>query len=533
MVAITMKIFVYGPPGSGKSSTGRCLSENLALPFYDLDREIEATQTRSIPEIFAGPGEGAFRSAEKNELNRFIDSPEGFVLALGAGALLDEDSHRKARAAGKVICLVALPEVLLERLQAEADRRPLLSGDVTSRLDALLLSRAEHYASFPVQVDTSHLSPQAAAWQAQVKAGVFYVHGMGRPYPVLVLQEEPEAVGSMLTRSNLEGPIAMVSDQNVAGQYEELFLSALRQAGYSCHSIVLPPGESSKTLATVAHLWDAFLEAGLDRKSSVLALGGGVITDLAGFAAAAYLRGVRWAAVPTTLLGMVDASLGGKTGIDLPRGKNLAGAFHAPELVLSFPKLLAPLPEAEIRNGLAEVVKHGLIADPDLFRECALGWDALVSRASSSDWANLVSRAVAVKIRILCEDPYEQGRRAVLNFGHTFGHAIEQASGYRLRHGEAVAIGMVVEARMGEKLGITRTGVAEAIGEALEGLGLPARIPSGLDPAVIRRSLRVDKKNQSGKARLSLPVQIGDVQFGYEIEEEKLWSLFWSCMDRI
>ena len=527
-----MKIFMYGPPGSGKSVTGRCLAENLALPFYDLDREIEAQTGNLIPDIFTRQGEAAFRAAERKELARFLEGNENFVLSLGAGALLEGESRKNAQAAGKVICLAASPETLLERLQAEAGRRPLLAGDIPGRLDKLLATRSSHYASFPFQVDTSRLSPDEVAWKIQVQGGFFHITGMGSAYSVRVLQEELEALGDLLLRNGLNGPLALITDQNVADHYEQAIITSLRRAGYSCHSIVLPPGEASKNLSTVSHLWEAFLDARLDRKSTVLAVGGGVITDLAGFAAATYLRGIRWVAVPTTLLGMVDASLGGKTGIDLQQGKNLAGAFHAPSLVTAFPVSLATLPEAELRNGLAEVVKHGVIADPELFYDCARGWDALMLNASPAIWAALVSRAVAVKVRILLEDPYERGRRAVLNFGHTVGHALEQASGYRLRHGEAVAIGMVVESQMAEVLGIAQAGLPDAISIVLDGLGLPVSIPTDLDLQVIRSSLKVDKKNLSGKARLALPVRIGQAQEGIEIEEDKLWSLFWSCMDQ-
>jgi shikimate kinase / 3-dehydroquinate synthase len=526
-----IKLFLYGPPGSGKSAAGHILAENLALPFYDLDREIEAITQSSILEIFTTRGEAAFRAIEREELQRFLDLPDDFVLSLGAGALLDQENRRSAEASGTVVCLNAAPQVLRERLAAEAARRPLLSGDLSVRLESLLSARCAHYASFPARVDTSQLTCEETAWQSQVRAGCFRIQGMGTPYTVLVSQKEVNSLGRFLTCFGKNNPIAMVSDRNVASHYEEVLLSSLGRSGFSCHSIVLPPGESTKHLATVAHMWEAFLDAGLDRKSTVLAVGGGVVTDLAGFAAATYLRGIGWGAVPSTLLGMVDASLGGKTGIDLPRGKNLAGAFHAPGFVLVFPALLGTLPEAEVRNGMAEVIKHGIIGDAALFEECAQGRKALGPGTSSPEWGDMISRAVAVKVRILLQDPYERGSRAILNFGHTVGHALEQASGYRLRHGEAVAIGMAVEAQMGENLGLTEPGLAAVIGQALNEAGLPTLIPSWLDPAAIRRSLRVDKKNQSGKARLSLPMRIGHVQEGIEIEEEKLWTLFWSCMD--
>jgi 3-dehydroquinate synthase len=418
-------------------------------------------------------------------------------------------------------------------LEAEGPRRPLLAGDAVEKLAGLLRTRADHYASFPARVDTDGLSPEEAAWQTQVQVGRFRVEGMGEGYDVLVLPEKLETAGSRLRGTDLEGPVALVSDENVAGCYAERVMNSLRQADIECRPVILSAGEGSKNVRSLSRLWGAFVNARLDRKSTVLALGGGVVTDLAGFAAATYLRGIAWAAVPTSLLGMTDASLGGKTGIDLEQGKNLAGAFHAPSLVLAYPQVLASLPEVELRNGLAEVVKAGLIGDARLFEECAQGWDALISQPMEGEaWTHLVSQAVAVKVRILREDPYEQGRRAVLNLGHTLGHAIEQASGYSLRHGEAVSIGLAIEARVGEALGVTQSGLSSRIGQVLTGLGLPVRIPAGVDPEVIQRSLGMDKKRRRDRIRLPLPVRVGQAIEGFEIEEEKLWQLYWSCMDR-
>jgi 3-dehydroquinate synthetase len=249
----------------------------------------------------------------------------------------------------------------------------------------------------------------------------------------------------------------------------------------------------------------------------VVTLGGGVVSDLAGFAAATYLRGIRWMALPTSLLAMVDAALGGKTGADLPDGKNLIGAFHPPRLILADPRALETLPEVERVNGMAEALKHGVIADPRLFEICAGGWDAV--RAS---WDELLRRAIAVKVAIVREDPTEQGRRAALNLGHSIGHAIETASAYRLRHGEAVAIGMVAEARLAERIGLAGPGLAAQIAAALSGLGLPIRAPDDLDRAATERAFLVDKKRLDGKVRFALPAAIGDVRVGVQVERTDL-----------
>jgi 3-dehydroquinate synthase len=254
-------------------------------------------------------------------------------------------------------------------------------------------------------------------------------------------------------------------------------------------------------------LWKSFLENGLDRKSTVVALGGGVIGDLAGFAASTYMRGINWVAVPTTLLSMVDASLGGKTGFDLPEGKNLIGSFHPPKLVLADPRLLQTLPEGEFRSGMAEVVKHGIISDPKLFASCSRGLDWV-----KANLEEIVKRAMAVKIKVIEEDPYEKGIRAALNLGHTVGHAVELVSKFKLRHGEAVAIGMVAEAKYAARAGLAGAGLVEAVAETLSALGLPIHIPKELPREEIIRAMRVDKKKDSRVIRFALPVEIGRVE---------------------
>jgi len=238
-----------------------------------------------------------------------------------------------------------------------------------------------------------------------------------------------------------------------------------------------------------------------------------VVGDMAGFAAATFMRGCNWAVMPTTLLSMVDASIGGKTGFDLPAGKNLVGAFHPPRLVLADPEVLSTLPERELRAGLAEVVKHGVIADPELFDLCMGGWDAVISRLPE-----IVRRGIGVKVKIIEEDPYEKGFRAALNLGHTIGHAVELVSEFDLLHGEAVSIGMVAEARLAERLTVADQGTSEAIAEALSRLGLPIEIPETLACEKLIHSMKVDKKKSAGIVRFALPVRIGEVRVGVEME---------------
>ena len=508
---IPEQIFIYGPPGSGKSAVATSLGEGLALPPYDLDREIESQVQASIAEIFQQEGEAGFRRRERQALSQLLDSGRG-VFALGGGALLDDENRRLVENAGPLVCLDAPTPVLLERLRASAGERPLLKDDLPARLEELVKRRAAHYASFPLQVVTADKTPDEVAWEIQVGLGRFHVSSMGAGYDVLIQKGSLESLGEALVRRGLNGAVALVCDENVAGLYCERTLAALSEAGLGTKLVSIPAGEEHKTMQTVQVLWDAFLEAGLERGSTVLALGGGVTGDLAGFAAATFLRGINWVAAPTSLLAMVDASIGGKTGADLPGGKNLVGAFHPPRLVLADPETLSTLPEAELRSGLAEVVKAGVIADPALFAACGRGWDVVMISLE-----NIVRRAAAVKIGTIQEDPYEKGRRAALNLGHTFGHALEAASGFQLRHGEAVSIGMVAAARLSERLGLAAGGLAEEIAETLRCLGLPVQPPSNLSWEAVHPWMGVDKKRRGGSLRFVLPERIGQVQVGVEV----------------
>lgn len=522
-------IYLYGPSGSGKSTIGKLLAGQLGLTYYDLDELIVDNAGMDIPQIFALEGEAGFRQREYDLMDR-VAQGGAMVIALGGGALLDESSRALAQASGQVVCLSADLETLAQRLAQDANQRPLLASSSTNDQDsqavrktsldelrtslrALLERRAAHYASFSIQVDTSQQSPEQAAWEIQVRLGRFYITGMGKGYMALAAPGALQVLPAWMAELGLSGPLALVSDSHVAPLYGERLLVILQSAGYAARLIHFPAGEVHKTIATVEDLWLAFLESGLERSSTVLALGGGVVGDLAGFAAATYLRGVPWVCLPTTLLSMVDASLGGKTGADLPQGKNLVGAFHPPSLVLADSQTLGTLPERELRNGLAEVVKHGVIGDPRLFELCEQGWQAVHANLDE-----IVRRAMAVKIRVICSDPYEQGQRAALNLGHTLGHAIEMASDFQLQHGEAVAIGMVAAASYAERIGLAHAGLAGRLRKVLTNLGLPVDIPPNLETQRLVSGMGVDKKRKGGKVRLALPRQVGDVQVGIPLE---------------
>jgi 3-dehydroquinate synthase len=494
-------IFLYGPVGAGKSTVGKILACNLNLPFVDLDHAIEAGAGTTIFQLMEQQGEEACRDLETTVLKQIINSNES-VIALGGGALLRQENRALAENNGRVVFLAAEIDTLLRRLGSDANQRPLLAGDLHEKLTGLLARRKEHYDSFPVRLDADQ-APEELAWQIQVVLGRFHLQAMGE-YDAVIENVEP--LGDLLNERGLQSPM-VVTDENVAALHAERILANLRIAGFHPALVTVPAGETYKTLDTVQQLWHGFLENGLDRKSTVIALGGGVIGDMAGFAASTYMRGIRWVCLPTTLLSMVDASLGGKTGFDLPEGKNLIGAFHPPKLVLADPRMLQTLPEAELVSGLAEVVKHGIISDPGLFACCARGLESV-----KENLEHIVKRAMAVKIRVIEEDPYEKGFRAALNLGHTVGHAVELASRFQLRHGEAVAIGMVAEAKLAERLGVASKGLSDTISEVLLTLGLPVQIPNELARGEILRAMKMDKKKNASAIRFALPAEIGRVE---------------------
>ena len=512
-------IFLYGAPGTGKSTIGGELARELELTFADLDEIIEAKVGKTIPKIFELEGEGGFRLIEKEILQDQIADGVG-VISLGGGALLDFENRTLVENRGEVICLYATEETLLERLHFDSNMRPLLKKEPRQHLKELLEERRVHYDSFPLRLDTTGKSTEMLVWEIQYLLGMFRVKGMGGGYDVKVKNSGIEQLGNEMGMRQLDGPVALVSDRNVASFYAGRVKSVLEKAGYEVHTIIHPAGEENKTIRTIDKLWEGFLAAGLDRNSTVVALGGGVVGDLAGFAAATYKRGIKWVVVPTTLLAMCDASLGGKTGVDVPQGKNLIGAFHSPNLVYVDPMVLATLPLIEQRNGMAEIIKHGIIGDPDLFNNCRWGWDWI-----KESWRDIIVRAMAVKIKIIQNDPFENGERAVLNLGHTLGHAIETVTNYRIKHGEAVSIGMVLAALLAEKMGIAEPGLSSLIQTTLERFGLPISMPDDIDLVKLLKVISQDKKRVGGTLRVVLPVRIGEVRWGVEIKADEFFKI--------
>ena len=326
---------------------------------------------------------------------------------------------------------------------------------------------------------------------------------------ILVEQGLVDRLPSLLAERVGAPAYAVVADERVADLYGRRIRDGLQEAGTPTELLTFPPGEASKTTTRWSELVEGFGEMGLGRDGCVVGVGGGVTTDLAGFAAATYARGVRYVPVPTSLLGMIDAALGGKTAVDLRAGKNLAGAFHHPALVAMDPAVLDTLPDEEFRTGLAEAVKHGAIADAGYFEFLAESARAILNRSPNA-LARLITGSIRIKAGVVGRDAAESGERAILNFGHTVGHGVERATAYSIHHGQAVAIGMVVEARLGERIGVTEEGTADRIESALRALELPVAVPPHVDTAAVLESARSDKKAREGRVRYALIARIGE-----------------------
>ena len=484
-------LFLYGPPASGKSTLGAILASRSNMPFTDLDAEVASAAGRDIPGIFAAEGEQGFRRRELEALSA-LSGAAPRVVALGGGALLSDEAARAARGMGTVVALDVPADVLRERAAKARGSRPLASD--TAALDALLAKRAPHYAQFP---------------RASRLSGYFAVEARGETSRMFVGRGMLASAANWLRAIGCSGRVLVVSDTNAGPLYAEKFRDALNAGGFTAELFVFKAGEASKTLETVAAIWNACLKAGLTRRDTVVSIGGGVAGDLSGFAAATWMRGIRWVNVPTTLLAMVDSSFGGKTGCDLPAGKNLVGAFHQPELVLADADVLSTLPQREFRNGMAESIKHSII-DPAAFKGVAFPESA---GADASALADFAAAAVSVKARIVNADPFERsGERAKLNLGHTVGHAVEILTDFRTSHGEAVAIGIVEEARIAERRGLAAAGFGDSIAALFSNAGLPVSLPDGISFDDLVPVMAHDKKNSDGEIRYALPFAMGDVR---------------------
>jgi shikimate kinase / 3-dehydroquinate synthase len=506
-----MNLVLYGPPGSGKTTVGRIAARQLGREFVDGDIWIEARWGRPVGDYFSA-GEAPLFRAREAEAYRTLAAQDGLVVAPGGGALLNPHLRATLESSAVLVCLTASFDALVGRLERGSTARPLLAGDLRGKLAALLGEREPLYRSFPVQVATDTLTPGHVAAEviARFEAASHYTRFELGPTSALYGAGLFADLPRLLAERGLRAPFVIIADDAVAALHGDRVRRSL-----DAPLITFPTGEGHKNLATVQALYGQCVQAGLERGGSIVVLGGGVAGDMAGFVAATYMRGVAWANLPTSLLALADAGLGGKVGVDLPEGKNLVGAFHPPALVVGDFDVLQTLPEVERRCGLAEIIKAGLIRDAALFEGLAVG---------SLPLETAIVRAAAVKVGVVNADPYERGERASLNLGHTIGHGVEAASGYRLRHGEAVAIGMVAESRLAERLGLAEAGLAERVAASLRRVGLPERAP-GMAPAVVRAAMSSDKKKVGGRLKFALPRCPGEVVWGVEADEPNLMAV--------
>lgn len=491
-------VVLTGFMGVGKSTVGRIIADRYGLPFVDTDEEIARLAGASIPVLFETMGESGFRRLEFEALAGLM-SGEGRVIATGGGALVNPENLALLGSARPVLCLTCPVEELGRRLNDRAGR-PLL----TDTWPALLESRRDAYADFE-QVDTGERTPVEVAddiasrlqldelgdleFQPHESSVIHFGRGLATRPAAWYAFESAAATALLVTDSR-------VASLGIADRVAE----ALRGLGVPVHCVTLPEGEATKSLQSLERLYGECLAAGLDRQGLVVGVGGGMIGDLAGMLAATFMRGVQLALVPTTLLAQVDASIGGKVGVDACGTKNLAGAFHPAGHVVIDPDFLATLPRERLADGLAEVVKIAMMRSRPLLDRL----EALEQPEDILRYPEVVRRAAAEKIAVVASDPFEKGERALLNFGHTVGHGIEAASGYRVSHGQAVAAGMIAEAGIGEGIGETSAGIRAQLVSLAERFHLPISIPE-VDASAAFDAMLSDKKRRGGVLHMAVP----------------------------
>ena len=550
------RVVLIGFSATGKSVLAPYIAHRLGWSAVDLDVEIERVAGRTIPQIFEAEGETGFRARE-HEAVREAASRDGVVIATGGGVWLNAENRALLADGGFVVALEARSATILARYaeteQGATEVRPMLSGaDPRRRVETLKAARQPFYALSDLTVHTDEIeigeavdeivnavqrrSAGALASDARLRemrngpgieppavldygpdVGCIVDAGSAR-YPVYCAWGLLERSGDVLERLGLNGRVFLIADQSIIESHGATALKSLAASGRSVESYAVPSGEASKSLASLDALYGWLSSHRAERRDIIFALGGGVTTDLAGTVAATYLRGMPLVHAPTTVLGMVDAAIGGKVAIDLPSGKNLVGAFYQPRAVLADAATLATLPPRELRSGFAEVIKHGFIRDGamlDLLDESA---DALLDPAAGlSDESrrrllvDVITRNQAIKAAVVSADERESDIRAILNYGHTLGHAIEAVTGYSaVLHGEAVAMGMVAVAEMGCALGLIDEALVSRHRRLIERFGLPTQSPPGLGRAEIVEAMSRDKKVVGGKQRWVLLESVGN-----------------------
>ncbi len=521
-------IFLVGLMGAGKTTIGRLLARKLNRRFVDADHEIEARTGATIPWIFEIEGEACFRRREADVI-RDLSAQRGLVLATGGGAVLNPASRALLAERGTVIYLRASIGSILQRTANDKNRPLLQTADPRGKLEQLWAERDPLYREIAdLVIDTGRPNVQSMV-QTILDQLAAQEHARARKHARTAMNEQPYITlnvdlgersypivigpGLLDDRALLERHIgghkvAIVTNTTVAPLYLDKVAGHLRAAGRDVLEIILPDGEEHKNWQSLNLVYDALLKNKCDRKTTLVALGGGVIGDLTGFAASSYMRGVPFVQIPTTLLAQVDSSVGGKTGINHPLGKNMIGAFYQPRAVIADTATLDTLPARELSAGLAEVIKHGAILDVDFFDWIEANIEPLIARERHAI-GYAIARSCEIKSDVVRKDEREGGLRAVLNFGHTFGHAIENGLGYGVwLHGEAVGCGMVMAADLSARLGLIEPAGVERVRALVRAAGLPAVAPD-LGEARWIELMEVDKKNEGGEIRFILLKPLG------------------------
>ena len=524
-------IFLVGLMGAGKTTIGRLLARRLDMTFIDSDHEIEARTGATIPWIFEIEGEASFRRREADVI-RELTAGRGIVLATGGGAVLNAASRALLAERGTVIYLRASVSSILQRTAHDKNRPLLQTADPRKKLEDLTAQREPLYREIAdIVIDTGRPNVQsmvqtildqleadhAERERTKAKATMneqacisLNVELGDRSYPIAIgrgLLDDTSLLNRYISSTG-SGKVAIVTNTTVAPLYLEKVAAPLRAAGRDVVPIVLPDGEEYKNWESLNLVFDALLANKCDRKTTLVALGGGVVGDMTGFAAATYMRGVPFVQIPTTLLAQVDSSVGGKTGINHPLGKNMIGAFYQPRAVIADTATLDTLPDRELSAGLAEVIKHGAILDAGFFDWIEANIVKLMARDHAA-LAHAIARSCEIKSDVVARDEREGGLRAVLNFGHTFGHAIESGLGYgEWLHGEAVGCGMVMAADLSRRLGLIDDAAVDRVRALVKAAGLPVVAPDlGVERWI--ELMEVDKKNEGGAIKFILLKPLG------------------------
>ena len=547
------QIVLVGLSGVGKSTVGRELAERLGWPLIDTDDMITEHEGMTPAQLIEERGEAPFRQFEESAIARAAESVPA-IIATGGGAFLSARSRSALGKHGFICYLDATPGEIARRISASSDdvQRPLLGEDMEARLHELDIERRPYYSHadlwVPMQgaATADESMPRAAAarilraWAADTAPEANRDQRLARlgtdapargpaavvdtgdaRYPVWVGAGELVRLPERLAQLELTGTVYLISDREVMEAHGERVASVLDGSGIAGVSYVVPPGESSKRPRVAEELYGWLAEQHAERQDIVVALGGGVLCDLAGYVAATYLRGMPLIHLPTSVLAMSDAAIGGKVAVDLPAGKNLVGAFHQPRAVIADTEMLTTLPRRILVEGFAEVIKHALILDPALLSELERHAGVLTSGVPDLELlTRVIARSARLKALIVSTDPAERGLREILNYGHTIGHAIEAAGGYSdYRHGEAVAVGMMGAARIAQRIGLIDEDTVARQADLLRAFGLPLSAP-GLQPADVMQAMQLDKKVRDGRLRFVLLEEPGRAVLRDDVHEQ-------------